>query len=63
MIDKDLLNILVCPKCKEDIRLTKNNKYIICDNCNLVFEIKVDTPIMLIDEAKNKDDLPESEVE
>ena len=51
-ISKELLAILVCPKCKGDIRLTESGDGLICDNCKLLFEIKDDIPIMLIDEAK-----------
>jgi uncharacterized protein len=51
-ISKDLLEILACPKCKGDIRLTEDQKGLICDNCRLLYEIRDDIPIMLIDEAK-----------
>ena len=51
-ISKELLDILVCPKCKGDIRLNESAKGLICDKCKLLYEIKDDIPIMLIDEAK-----------
>ena len=51
-ISKELLDILVCPKCKGDIHLNKAGDGLICDNCKLLYEIKDDIPIMLIDEAK-----------
>jgi len=51
-ISKELLDILVCPKCKGDIHLTKAGDGLICENCKLLYEIKDDIPIMLIDEAK-----------
>jgi uncharacterized protein YbaR (Trm112 family) len=51
-ISKELLNILVCPKCKGEIYLTEEGDGLICDNCKLLYEIKDDIPIMLIDEAK-----------
>ncbi|MBI5185476.1 MAG: Trm112 family protein [Nitrospinae bacterium] len=50
-IDKELLDILACPKCKGDIYLTENEDGLICDACKLKYEIKDDIPIMLIDEA------------
>jgi uncharacterized protein YbaR (Trm112 family) len=52
-ISKELLDILVCPKCKGDIYLTKDGDGLVCDNCKLLYEIKDDIPIMLIDEAKS----------
>lgn len=51
-ISKELLEILACPKCKGDIYLTDAGDGLICKNCNLVYEIRDDIPIMLIDEAK-----------
>jgi len=51
-INKDLLEILVCPKCKGDIYLNENQDGLICDKCKLMYEIRDDIPIMLIDEAK-----------
>lgn len=52
MITKELLDILACPKCKKPVRLTGDEKGIACDHCNLLYEIRNDIPIMLIDEAK-----------
>jgi uncharacterized protein YbaR (Trm112 family) len=51
-ISKELLEILACPKCKGDIRLNETGDGLICEKCCLVYEIKDDIPIMLIDEAK-----------
>ena len=51
MIDPQLLAILACPKCKGDIRLNDDQSALICDACKLMYPIKDDIPIMLIDEA------------
>jgi len=51
-INKELLDILACPKCKGDIRLDDGKQGLVCDHCKLVYEIRDDIPIMLIDEAK-----------
>ena len=51
-ISKELLDILVCPKCKGDIHLNKEGNGLICDRCKLLYEIKDDIPIMLIEKAK-----------
>jgi len=50
-ISKELLEILACPKCKGDIHLNEKGDGLICDKCKLLYEIKDDIPIMLIDEA------------
>lgn len=51
-VSKELLEILVCPKCKGDIQLNDAEDGLICEACKLVYEIRDDIPIMLIDEAK-----------
>jgi len=51
-LSKELLDILACPKCKGDIYLNESKDGLICDHCKLVYEIRDDIPIMLIDEAK-----------
>lgn len=51
-IDQALLEILVCPKCKGDIHLNERKDGLICENCRLLYEIREDIPIMLIEEAR-----------
>jgi hypothetical protein len=55
MINKVLLDILVCPKCKGAIRLTENGDGLVCEKCRLIYEIRDDIPIMIIEEAKKLD--------
>ena len=54
-ISKELLEILAGPKCKGDLRLTEKEDGLICDSCRLLYEIRDEIPIMLIDEAKKLD--------
>jgi uncharacterized protein len=51
-VSQDLLDILACPKCKGNLRLTDKQDGLICDACKLLYQIKDDIPIMLIDEAQ-----------
>lgn len=51
-ISRELLEILVCPKCKGEIYLNDNQDGLICSKCRLIYEIRDDIPVMLIDEAK-----------
>ena len=51
-ISKELLEILACPKCKGDIYLNETQNGLICEKCLLIYEIKDEIPIMLIEEAK-----------
>ena len=52
MIDKELLEILACPKCKAEVKL--EGEKIICTNpqCGLRYPIRDGIPVMLIDEAE-----------
>jgi len=50
-LSKELLDILACPQCKGDIHLNEAQDGLICDACKLLYHIKDDIPIMLIDEA------------
>ncbi|MFQ5864094.1 MAG: Trm112 family protein [bacterium] len=52
MVDKELLDILACPKCKGDLEYDKEKQKLICHKCRLKYDIKDDIPIMLIDEAE-----------
>ena len=48
-MDKDLLKILACPKCKSKVIL--KDERIVCTNCQRRYPIKNGMPIMLIEEA------------
>jgi uncharacterized protein YbaR (Trm112 family) len=54
-INKELLEILCCPKCKGDVKLSEGENGLICEKCRLLYPIEDDIPIMLIDEAKSLD--------
>ncbi len=53
MLSQELLDILVCPKCKGDLDYEKENSKLTCHACRLKYEIKEDIPVMLIDEAES----------
>jgi len=52
MISQDLLDILVCPVCKQPVALSPDGKALKCSVCRRVYPIQDDIPIMLIDAAK-----------
>jgi hypothetical protein len=54
-VNPELLSILVCPKCRGKIHLNPTRDGIICDECRLMYEIRDDIPIMLIDQAQPLD--------
>ena len=57
-VAKELLDILVCPKCKGDIYLTDAQDALVCEACRLVYRIEDDIPVMLIEEATQPETLP-----
>jgi hypothetical protein len=50
-IKKELLALLVCPKCKSKVRLTENEAALACEACALLYPIRDGIPVMLIEEA------------
>ncbi len=51
-LSEELLDILACPRCKGDVYLIETGDGLKCDFCRLIYDIKDDIPIMLVDEAK-----------
>ena len=51
-IDKQLLEILACPVCKTEVKITRDEKGLKCIKCSRIYPIKDDIPVMLIDEAE-----------
>jgi hypothetical protein len=54
-ISKELLDILACPKCKKEVYLNQAGDGLICYACRLLYHIRDDIPVMLIDEATKLD--------
>lgn len=55
-INQRILNILACPLCKADIKLTSDEKGLKCIKCHRVYPIREDIPVMLIEEASIEPD-------
>jgi len=53
MLDKRLLDILICPKCKGELVYDEERDILICKKDGIYFEIKNNIPIMLLEKAKN----------
>lgn len=52
MLNKKLIEILVCPKCRHELEYQKNPEQLNCTVCELAFPIEDDIPIMLVEAAK-----------
>jgi uncharacterized protein YbaR (Trm112 family) len=55
MIDKELLEILVCPACKTPLEHRQNPESLKCTACRRVYPVRDNIPIMLLDEAVVED--------
>lgn len=51
-INKDLLEILVCPVCKAALDMKPDESGLKCVECHRLYPIRDEIPIMLVDEAK-----------
>ena len=52
MLDPELLEILVCPKCHGDLEYRPEENALLCHACRLRYAVEDDIPIMLVDEAQ-----------
>jgi hypothetical protein len=52
MLDPELLDLLVCPKCKTELVYRPEVPALDCEACRLRFPIRDEIPILLIDEAE-----------
>lgn len=55
MIEPWLLELLVCPKCKGDLRYETDPESLVCEPERLRYEVRDGIPILLIDEARPLD--------
>jgi uncharacterized protein len=55
-LSPQLLEILVCPKCKGTLEYHEAEGVLVCPVCRLRYAVRDDIPIMLIDEAEAVDD-------
>ncbi|UCC48800.1 MAG: Trm112 family protein [Gemmatimonadota bacterium] len=52
MLDKALLEVLVCPKCRGELEYRPEEAALLCHACRLRYNIEDGIPVMLIDEAE-----------
>ncbi len=51
MLDRELLDILACPKCKGGLAMDPDGTRLRCPACRLAYRVEDDIPILLVDEA------------
>lgn len=50
-VSKELLAILVCPKCKGELDYRESESALVCHSCRVRYPVRDGIPVMLIDEA------------
>jgi uncharacterized protein len=50
-ISQDLLNLLVCPLCKEPVQVVADQSALKCPKCRRLYPVRDDIPVMLVEEA------------
>ena len=55
-ITRKLLEIIACPKCRGELKLSEDGNFLICENCKIKYPIEDDIPILLVDEAQPLDE-------
>ncbi len=55
-LDPVLLDILVCPDCKGSLTVDQDNDELSCDSCGLIYPVRDDIPVMLVEEARRPAD-------
>jgi uncharacterized protein len=51
-LSAELKKLLACPKCKGDLEFKEESGEIRCSACRLIYPIRDEIPVMLIEEAK-----------
>jgi len=62
VLDKKLLDILVCPRCKGKLVYRKQAGELVCRADRLAYPVRDGIPVMLVEEARSlapEEDVPE----
>lgn len=50
-LNKELLAILACPKCRGTLKLLENEEGLACKACAVIYPVRDEIPVLLIEEA------------
>jgi uncharacterized protein YbaR (Trm112 family) len=54
-LNEELLEILVCPRCKQRLELTESNDALVCRKCKLRYPVEDDIPVLIESAAEPLD--------
>ena len=52
--DTTLLDILACPACRSPLEAVHGANELGCTGCDLVYPVRDDIPVLLVDEARSR---------
>jgi hypothetical protein len=55
-LNKELLEILACPRCKGSLTPVDDEQGLFCPACDVVYPVRDEIPVMLVDEVVPKAD-------
>ncbi len=50
-IRKEILDMFVCPQCKDNLTIAEEKDGLICEKCKLLYPVKESILVMLVEEA------------
>lgn len=54
-LDDWLLEIIVCPNCRSELRVDDAASELVCTGCGLAYPVRDNIPVLLVDEARQPD--------
>ena len=51
-IDSHLLEIVVCPTCRQSLAVDEAAEELVCVGCGLAYPVRDDIPVLLVEEAR-----------
>ncbi len=51
-LTEEIVSILACPKCRGDLNPVAAGEGLLCKACNLVYPVRNDVPVLLIEDAQ-----------
>jgi uncharacterized protein YbaR (Trm112 family) len=51
-LDRHLLDVIVCPACRQSLAEDGAAQELVCTGCGLAYPVRDDIPVLLVDEAR-----------
>lgn len=54
MMDPSLLNLVVCPSCRAQVRANDEHTELACEQCGRAYPVRDGVPVLLVGEARKE---------